>query len=89
MMKGTVSCLQEAPQEKQVFYGSTPAADQPQPQFNFINESTVELEGGHPEPMGAAATQPLPTSLEPSLHSTTLPQLLQVTGCHVTTHPTE
>ena len=66
--------MQEAPHEKQ-YYASAPTANPP---IQFMTESTVEMEGGHPEPMGAAATEPMPSSHEPSPPARTILQTLQV-----------
>lgn len=66
--------LQEAPQDK-AYYASTSAADPP---IHFMTESTIEMEGGHPEPMGATSKETHHASIEPSLHSHPDPQPVQV-----------
>ena len=76
VLTGAVTIVQEAPQEKS-YYDSAPAASLP---IQFMTESTVEMEGGHPEPMGAAATEPMPSSTEARPPAQTILQSLQV-GC--------
>ena len=71
--------MQETPEEKP-YHAPGPAADQPA-QINFMHESMVEMEGGHPEPMGAAATEPMlahPEPSQPSMPAQTILQALQV-----------
>ncbi len=74
MLTGAATVVQEAPQEKP-YYDSAPPASLP---IQFMTESTVEMEGGHPEPMGAAATEPMPSSTDARPPAQTILQSLQV-----------